>query len=80
MSGHWDMCRSKILGYADFLSDAIKAKRLNPAAADGLIWAYLDRPAYYPEWKSELFAIAYERIVGHRPEQEDPSPPRKDEP
>lgn len=62
---HYDRCRALVLGHADELIEAIKAGRLNAAAFEGLMCSYLDHPAFWPDWREQLLALALQRHTGH---------------
>lgn len=64
---HFDQSKAAALDYADALADRITAGKLNASAISSLLRSYVDSAAFYPQWREELFACAYERIVGHRP-------------
>jgi hypothetical protein len=67
-NSHFGKCRVHVLDYADGLAESIRAGRLNESAFPSLIKSYLEQPAYYESDRDELYDLAYERIVGHRPE------------
>jgi hypothetical protein len=48
---HWERCVADVTSYA-------KGLRCNEQAVDGLLWSYLQRPAFYPEWRHKLHAVA----------------------
>jgi hypothetical protein len=70
MATHWDKCRADVLGHADHLISRIRAGKLNAGAFENLMRGYLEQPAFYAEWRRELFALAFERFSGRRPNSE----------
>lgn len=50
---HWDRCVADVVRYA-------RSIRANPGAVEGIVRAYLNAPAFYPEWRRELLRIAME--------------------
>jgi hypothetical protein len=58
---HWEQCRARVLAHADVLWSRVAARKLNASAVDGLLWSYLNQPAYYAEWQIELHHQAMER-------------------
>lgn len=51
---HWDACLAQARAHADHLMAAVSKGELNASAVHNLMRGFLDQPAYYPEWRSQL--------------------------
>lgn len=60
---HADRCVADVLGKADELKRAID-RGLNPEACEGILSAYVEQPAFYPQWRGRLIDIAMVHIFG----------------
>ena len=59
---HFEKCCASMINQADMLIERIKNQKLNVGAFEGLMSSFLDRPAYYPEWRDPLLTMALERL------------------